>query len=85
LAKDSTRQERLASVLYNALDSLRIIAVLIYPVIPRTAVEIWRQIGQEDQLAEQEFSEATSWGRYRPDSSIQRGEALFPRVEAPPA
>ena len=85
LAKDSNRQGRLASVLYNALDSLRIIAVLIYPVMPRTAVEIWRQIGQEDQLAEQEFSEATSWGRYRPDSSVQRGEALFPRVEAPPA
>ena len=85
LAKEKNRQGRLASVLYNALEALRIVAVLICPFMPGTALEILRQIGQGDQLPEQESGEAATWGRYRSGSSVRRGEPLFPRVEAPSA
>jgi methionyl-tRNA synthetase len=83
LAKEKERRTRLASVLYNALESLRIIAIVIYPVMPQTGVEIWRQIGLKDGLPEQEFSRAKIWDQYRAGFTIERAKALFPRVETP--
>ncbi len=83
LAKEKERRTRLASVLYNALESLRIIAIVIYPVMPQTGVDIWRQIGLEDGLPEQEFSRAKIWGQYRAGLTIEGAKALFPRVETP--
>ena len=81
LAKDKKYQRRLASVLYNAMESLRIIAILIYPVMPQTGVEIWHQIGLGPKLPEQKFSQAKIWGRYRVDSIGERARTLFPRVD----
>jgi methionyl-tRNA synthetase len=85
LAKEKTQHTRLASVLYNALESLRIIAILIYPVMPQAGIEIWRQIGLEPQLAEQGFRQAEIWGKYRVGSVVERAKPLFPRVEPPEA
>ena len=85
LAKERNREDRLASALYNALESLRIIAILIYPVMPQAGAEIWRQIGLGTQLPEQEFGQAKAWGHYRVGSTIERTKALFPRVESPNA
>jgi methionyl-tRNA synthetase len=85
LAKEKTRHTRLASVLYHALESLRIIAILIYPVMPQAGIEIWRQIGLEPQLAEQEFRQAKIWGQYRVGSVMETPKPLFPRIEAPKA
>jgi methionyl-tRNA synthetase len=85
LAKEKKQQRRLATVLYNALESLRIIAILIYPVMPRTGVEIWRQIDLEAQLPEQEFSQAKIWGQYGVGSIVERAGTLFPRVDTPKA
>jgi len=85
LAKEKKRQTRLATVLYNALESLRIIAILIYPVMPRTGVEIWRQIDLGAQLPEQKLSQATIWGQYRVGSTVDRARTLFPRVDTPKA
>jgi methionyl-tRNA synthetase len=81
LAKERKRRTRLATVLYNALESLRVIAILIYPVMPRTGVEIWHQIDLGDQLPEQEFSQAKIWGQYRVGSNIERRRTLFPRID----
>ncbi len=85
LAKENKHQTRLATVLYNALESLRIIAILIYPVMPQTGVEIWRQIGMGAQLPGQEFGQAKIWGQYRVDSTLERGRNLFPRIDTPRA
>jgi len=85
LAKEKTQHTRLASVLYNALESLRIIAILIYPVMPQTGTEIWHQIGLKPQLAEQEFRQAEIWGQSRVGSVVERAKSLFPRVELPEA
>jgi len=85
LAKAKKRERRLASILYNALESLRIIAILIFPVMPQTGIEIWRRIGLEAQLQTQEFSQTKSWGQCAIGSTVEGGKALFPRVEAPKA
>ena len=85
LAKAKKRERRLASILYNVLESLRIIAILIFPVMPQTGIEIWRRIGLEAQLQTQEFSQTKSWGQCAIGSTVEGGKALFPRVEAPKA
>jgi methionyl-tRNA synthetase len=83
LAKEKNRWARLATVLYNALESLRIIAILVYPVMPQAGLEIWHQIGMEPQLQEQAFNQAKIWGQYSAGSMVERGKPLFPRIESP--
>ena len=80
LAKDPANRERLETILYNLLESLRVIAVLIAPFMPGSAKKIMEQIGIGD-TAGQNFDSIRSWGGLRPGSALSRGEALFPRVE----
>ncbi len=81
LAKDPSKREELASVLYASAETLRIIAVLISPVMPRAAAELWSQLGLED-LASQRLPEAAAWGGLTPGTTTTKGAALFPRLEA---
>jgi methionyl-tRNA synthetase len=74
LAKPETKP-RMGTVLYNSLEALRIISVLISPFIPDTAEKIQRQIGLE------EFDTATEWGRLPADLTVSRGEPIFPRID----
>ena len=45
LAKDESKKARLATVLYNLLDTIRLTTTLLNPVMPFTTPEMWRQIG----------------------------------------
>ena len=74
LAKPETKP-RMGTILYNSLEALRIISVLISPFIPDTAEKIQRQIGLE------EFDTATEWGRLPADLTVSRGEPIFPRID----
>ncbi len=80
LAKDPANRERLETILYNLLESLRVIAVFIAPFMPGSAKKIMEQIGIADMTG-QNFDSIRSWGGLRPGSALSRGEALFPRVE----
>jgi len=80
LAKDPANRERLETILYNLLESLRVIAVFIAPFMPGSAKKIMEQIGVADMTG-QNFDSIRSWGGLRPGSALSRGEALFPRVE----
>ena len=74
LAKPETKP-RMGTILYNSLEALRIISVLISPFIPDTAEKIQRQIGLE------EFDTAREWGRLPVDLTVSRGEPIFPRID----
>jgi len=79
LAK-SGRKEELDSVIYNCLESLRIIALLIRPFMPETSDEIESQIGWKEYG--RSFKERqTSWGLLKPGLKIKKGRLLFPRIE----
>ncbi len=69
---------RLATVLYHIMEGIRIVASLIYPVMPATAQQILTLIGASEPL------EATLLERFnvlRPGRPVQTAPALFPRVE----
>ncbi len=79
LGKDETKRARLAAVLYNLCESLRIISILLAPFMPETASEIQAQIGAvPDGLT---YEAAGKWGLLPSDAVITKGKALFPRID----
>jgi methionyl-tRNA synthetase len=82
LAKDQTKGDELAGVLYAAAETLRILAVAIGPIMPTAAERLWTQLGQTDPLANQHLPRAGAWGGLAPGTKTTKGESLFPRVEA---
>jgi methionyl-tRNA synthetase len=82
LARDPGQRGQLDTVLYNQVESLRIIALLIFPFMPHTAASIWRQLGIQQDISQQHLATATAWGGIRSGSQIQPGAQLFPRIEA---
>jgi methionyl-tRNA synthetase len=82
LARDPAQRQQLDTVLYNQVESLRLIALLLFPFMPHTAMSMWRQMGIQDEISTQQLTTAMVWGGTRPGTAIQPGAQLFPRIEA---
>jgi methionyl-tRNA synthetase len=80
LAKDPAKAERLNTVLYQLLEALRFVAVLISPFMPQTAEKIQAQLGMVDP-GSQTLGSLKEWGGLKPGGRVRKGESLFPRVE----
>ena len=80
LAKDEALKPRLARVLYNLLECVRISAVLLTPFMPATCENIFGQIGADDSL--RTWASAKEWGLLPADAQVQKGAGLFPRIDA---
>jgi methionyl-tRNA synthetase len=72
---------RLASVLYNLAEALRLIALYLYPVIPGTAQKIWNAFGIDSRLTASRMEQDRQWGKLAAGTSIRPGEQLFPRID----
>lgn len=80
LAKDEEKRDRLASVLYNLAESIRVISILIQPFMPETPEKIWHQLGITPGDATS-WESAKKWGSYPEGSKVNKGENLFPRID----
>ena len=80
LAKDEGQQGRLAHVLYNLLECVRISAVLLTPFMPETCGKIFDQIGAGQDLCT--WESAGTWGALPTQAPVSKGENLFPRIDA---
>ncbi len=88
LAKDPAQAERLDAVLYHLAESLRIIAILISPVLPKAAQGIFDQLNwkMNEQGQETRFRLAdATWGGLPDGHTLGRPTPLFPRIETPAA
>lgn len=79
LAKDPAQADRLDAVLYNLADSLRVIAILISPVLPKAAAGIFAQLNWTGPMT---LSEA-EWGKLPDGHPLGKPTPLFPRIEPP--
>ena len=80
LAKDmEANGPRLASVLYNLLEAVRVCAVLLIPFMPASCEKLFAQIGAED--AARTWDSAEQWGVLPVRVSVTKGENLFPRID----
>lgn len=72
------------AVMGDALEALRIVAVLAWPAMPAATEEIWRRIGLRDAagpLGEQRLPAAAVWGGYPGGLTVEKGVPLFPRIK----
>ena len=81
LAKDmDANGARLARVLYNLLEATRICGILLTPFMPESMDKLFVQIGATVEA--QTWDAASEWGVLSPATTVSRGDALFPRVDA---
>lgn len=73
--------ERLATILYSLMESLRVTAVTIAPFLPFTAKAIWEQLGYTDDVHKHLLDETGQWGLLPAGQATKKGAPLFPRVE----
>ena len=80
LVKTDDGKERLKTVLYVLCECIRIVAILIAPTMPRTPARIYEQLGiAEDELTG--WESASRFGLLPAGTKVQKGEALFPRID----
>jgi len=65
----------------DALEALRIVAILASPAVPETAQAIWDRIGMTGKVIDQRLPEAATWGQYAAGAEVVKGDALFPRIK----
>jgi len=73
--------ERLATIMYNLVESLRVTAIAIAPFLPFTAKAIWEQLGYTDDVHKRLLDETQQWGLLPAGQKTQKGAPLFPRIE----
>jgi methionine--tRNA ligase len=99
VAKDPTRKNELASILYQCAESVRIASILLSPILVTKMPELWTALGLPSPLRgagrgaggeggreqnQPSFAQLTQWGGLKPGTKVQK-VALYPRVEAAPA
>lgn len=77
LAKDESKQERLGTVLYNLLESIRIATVLLQPFMPETAEKIFKQINTTVTA----YASVESFDGIKAGDAVGVGEVLFARMD----
>ena len=81
LGKDEARKAELNRVLYDLVEGLRAISVMIEPFIPTTARRIWAQLNLPQNFDEIRISDIEGWGKTPVGIQINKPEQLFPRIE----
>lgn len=79
LAKDESKKGRLATVMYNLVETIRICAVLLKPFITQTPAKIFTKLGVTDSELT-EFS-SLQFGKMRSGNKVDKGEVLFARLD----
>ena len=81
LAKDEAKADELAAVIYNALESIRIIALFMEPFMPNTSAEVFRRLGLGDIEQVTDIEAASAWGQLPAGNAVEIGDPLFPRLD----
>ena len=79
LAKQEDQKERLGTVLYNLLESIRLTALLVAPYMPETGQKILAILGENSDNVMLEGNDR--WGGLQAGSAVEKAAPLFPRIE----
>lgn len=81
LAKDSGRRARLATVMYNLVESIRIAVVMLAPTMPTLVERVQKQIQIFEENSPLSWDSANGWGATPAGGQVTKGDALFPRID----
>ncbi len=79
LGKDESKRARLASVLYNLLEAIRVISTLLSPFMPTAMPKVWEQIGAAE--SDISYENAGRFDVLPVNVTVHKGEILFPRID----
>jgi methionyl-tRNA synthetase len=85
LAKNKASRPQLDLILYNLLEGLRVVAGLIYPVMPDTAATMTRHLGLDADTPFYKMAQVSAWKSLTPGIQLPKSITLFPRVELNPS
>lgn len=78
LAKDESKKARLGTVLYNLLEAIRYIAILLTPFMPQTAEKIFEQMNCDIK----DYDSMNTFGALKAGTKVNEAQALFARIDA---
>jgi methionyl-tRNA synthetase len=81
LARDPQKQNRLHTVLYYSLESLKVLGVLLAPIMPDTSEKLLDRLGVKIDPLKLRLEEHAIWGTLSPQTATRRGKPLFPRID----
>lgn len=81
LAREEKDRTRLATVLYNVVETIRILAILLQPFLTKAPAKIFAQLGVKEEGEILSWDSAGKWGLIPAGRKIFKGEALFPRLD----
>jgi len=79
LAKDETKKSRLAAIIYNLLETVRLCTIMLQPFMPDSCVKIFEQIGVPGELTS--YDQARFFGLLSKTATVHKGEIIFPRLD----
>ncbi len=82
LARDPENRELLKATIYGLLETMRYLAVLLFPVLPDKADEMWEQIGADGDVKTQTIQGLRLWGGLRAGAQVSARGPIFPRIES---
>jgi methionyl-tRNA synthetase len=74
-------RERLSTVIFHIIETLKIIASLLWPFMPESAEKIQDQVGYSKKGRDLQLEDLRAWGKEKPVKAITKAPALFPRIE----
>jgi methionyl-tRNA synthetase len=83
------KQQEVEAVLYSVLESVRLAAYLLSPIIPNISSDIYQQLGlginfnHQESLATAPFTTHSTWGVLSPDQKLGTPQPIFKRIELP--
>ena len=81
LAKSEETKGRMGTILYNSMEALRVVAVLISPFMPDTANRIRQQLGLDESFNDQGLDTVAEWGGLPSGLALGKPEPIFPRKD----
>jgi len=83
LAKDESQKARLGTVLYNLTEAIRFVTIMVSPFMPLLPSKVWEQLGLTGHEQVKGWEATGRWGQTPSGLRVQKGPALFPRIEEP--
>ena len=81
LAKSKASRPQLEVVIYNLLEGLRVVAGMIYPVMPDTAITMIRHLGLDAEQPFYKIALVKAWKTLTPGIQLPKSITLFPRID----
>jgi methionyl-tRNA synthetase len=81
LVKDASKRAELEVTIYALLETMRQLSVLLFPVIPSKACEIWQQLGAKGSPEDVHLDDLKTWGGLDANLKVAPGDPVFPRIE----